>query len=60
VGHHGEVFSLYFSPDGRLIASGFSDHTLCIWDMETGHASCCALTAIAIKGYTMATCSTGV
>jgi WD40 repeat protein len=38
-GHQGEVFSVEFSPDGRLLVSGSSDNTLRIWDMGTGTLS---------------------
>tara|TARA_B100000676_G_C18012571_1_gene807602 strand:+ start:447 stop:833 length:387 start_codon:yes stop_codon:yes gene_type:complete len=34
-GHEGEVFSVAFSPDGKTIASGSSDGTVRIWDVET-------------------------
>ncbi|KAG8713740.1 hypothetical protein FRC09_018377 [Ceratobasidium sp. 395] len=30
------VFSVAVSPDGRLVASGSYDHTVCIWDSHTG------------------------
>ncbi|KAJ7271564.1 hypothetical protein C8J57DRAFT_1319271, partial [Mycena rebaudengoi] len=32
----GSVSSAAFSPDGRRIASGSDDDTVCIWDSETG------------------------
>jgi WD40 repeat protein len=36
-GHEGAVNSVQFSPDGKLIASGSLDHTVKIWNVETGN-----------------------
>ncbi|KIM24806.1 hypothetical protein M408DRAFT_75367 [Serendipita vermifera MAFF 305830] len=35
-GHGDWVLSVSFSPDGKRIASGPSDHTIRVWDAETG------------------------
>ncbi|KAF0698595.1 Aste57867_10789 [Aphanomyces stellatus] len=33
--HEGEICGLAWSPDGRMLASGGSDHTVCIWSDGT-------------------------
>jgi WD40 repeat protein len=35
-GHQHVVFSIAFSPDGSLVASGSRDNTVRVWDVETG------------------------
>ncbi|CUA72682.1 putative WD repeat-containing protein alr3466 [Nostoc sp, PCC 7120] [Rhizoctonia solani] len=35
-GHDGAVYSIAFSPDGRLLASGSTNGSLIIWDISTG------------------------
>ena len=35
-GHTGLVTSVTFSPNGRYIVSGSSDHTIRVWDAQTG------------------------
>ena len=37
-GHTNWFISVSFSPDGTMIASGSADHTVRIWDVETGQA----------------------
>jgi len=34
--HSEDVFSVTFSPDGRLLASGSGDNTVKLWDVATG------------------------
>ncbi|KAF7371498.1 WD-REPEATS-REGION domain-containing protein [Mycena venus] len=35
-GHTGSVKSVAFGPDGKHIVSGSNDHTVCLWDAESG------------------------
>ncbi|HEY2148622.1 MAG TPA: WD40 repeat domain-containing protein, partial [Pirellulales bacterium] len=35
-GHRGQVYSVAFSPDGTLLASGAEDHTVKLWSVATG------------------------
>ncbi len=35
-GHTSEIWSVAFSPDSRILASGSTDHTIRLWSTETG------------------------
>lgn len=35
-GHRGQVYSIAFSPGGRLLASGAEDHSVKLWNPATG------------------------
>ena len=35
-GHTNEVFTLAFSPDGQLLASGSGDTTIRLWEVASG------------------------
>ena len=44
--HDFDVSAAAYSPDGRLLATGSSDHTIKIWDLANGHE------LLAYKGHT--------
>ena len=59
VGHLDTVYSVAFSADGRTVAGGSYDHTIILWDAQTG-TSRRTLTASANSlVYTVATSPTG-
>ena len=37
IGHTSSVYSVSFSPDGQMLASGSSDGTIRLWDAKMGH-----------------------
>lgn len=36
--HGGTVYSMAWSPDGHTLASGSADHTICLWNSESGES----------------------
>ena len=44
-GHTSNVYSVVFSPDGRLVISGSYDGTTRIWDMMDGSSKILAIAA---------------
>jgi len=66
IGHSGSVNSVAFSPDGMLLASGSSDSTIKLWNVEsgqlvrtiTGHAGIVRSVAFSPDGILLASGST--
>jgi uncharacterized caspase-like protein len=64
-GHSRLVFSVAFSPDGKVIASGSQDNTIKLWEVATGrelrtlsgHSSSVNSIALSPDGKTLASCS---
>ncbi|KAJ1488835.1 quinon protein alcohol dehydrogenase-like superfamily [Baffinella frigidus] len=42
-GHRGSILSLCFSPDGSALASGSTDKTVRVWEVESGAQRLCLL-----------------
>ena len=38
-GHKGNINTVVFSPDGQTLASGSSDHTICLWSLKKSCSS---------------------
>ena len=63
--HSGEVYTLAFSPDGQILASGGQDKTIRLWNPQTGknltvlsgHANGIAFLDFSIDGLTLASIS---
>jgi Tol biopolymer transport system component len=63
-GHTAEVYSFAFAPDGRALAVGTADGTLCVWDLaqkrkiasRKGHTSNVEFVAFSPDGGRLATC----
>lgn len=63
-GHRNDVWAIAFSPDGKTLASASFDHTIRLWDTETGamrlilrdHTDLVCSVAFSPDGQTLASC----
>src|SRR5262245_40661839 len=56
--HDDVVYSVVFSPDGKTLASGSYDHTVKLWDAQTGQELATLKMWVKTRLYTVA-CSAG-
>lgn len=54
--HQGVTWGLAYSPDGKLLATGSSDHTVKLWNADTGEL----IVKWGVEGCTSADCGTNI